>query len=312
MSYRPPHEHDFAPATAKPVYDNEPTSHYIAPVHNPRTVVDIYDKLMQTPLITLSSEELFAIFPELRNRLRENITPKPVLRKTVSTHALIEQVPNEVPSSIMLNMQSVYDETHVTRSLGQSPPLCVYLSVCNLPDPDSSTFHNATRTPADSSTIPSDRPAPYTDLLLSTKEKYQPVAQEVHPAIGDLPDKFRIEHDIIGNPFDDLPVLYPDSPPFITTDLYTLAQRPQPGTNYPGSFWWPAEKDLMHHFILAYALGFAWSKGKLGSFRLNFFLLVDFPVAPHTPWVECIFPPFPRYYQHRRHSPSRDEAQFAH
>jgi hypothetical protein len=68
----------------------------------------------------------------------------------------------------------------------------------------------------------------------------------------------------------------------------------------------------MHRFLLAYALGFAWSQGKLGSFHFDFFLLVKFPVIPHTPWVECIFPPFPRYYQHRRHSPSRDEAQFAH
>jgi hypothetical protein len=209
-------------------------------------------------------------------------------------------------------MQTVNDETHVTRSLELSPPLCVYLSICNLPDPNLSTFHNATRTPADSSTFPSDRPAPYTDLLLSTKEKYQLVAQKVRSIIKDLPNKFRIEREIISNPLDDLPVLYPDSPSSVTTDLYTLARRPQPGTNYPGSFRWPAEKDLMHRVMLAYALGFAWSKGKLGSFRFAFLLPVDFPVIPHTPGVECIFPPFPRYYQHRRHSPSRDEAQFAH
>jgi hypothetical protein len=116
--------------------------------------------------------------------------------------------------------------------------------------------------------------------------------------IGDLPDKFRIEREIIRNPFDNLPVLYPDTLPFVTSDLYTLVRRPQPSTNYPGSFWWPAEKDLRHRFLLAYALGFAWSQGKLGSFRFDFFLLVDFPIIPHTPWVECIFPPFPRYDQH--------------
>jgi hypothetical protein len=212
---------------------------------------------MQSPLVTLSSEELFAISPELRNRLREDITLKRILNETVSTHALIEQVPDELSSSVKLNMQSVYDKTHVIQSPERPIPLCVYLSVCNLPDPESSTFHNATRTPANSSTFPSDRPAPYTDLLLSTKEKYQPVAQKVHPTIGDLPDKFRIEREIIRNPFDDLPVLYPDTPPFVTSDLYTLARRPQPSTNYPGSFWWPAEKDLMHRFLLAYALGFA-------------------------------------------------------
>jgi hypothetical protein len=71
---------------------------------------------MQSPLVTLSSEELFAISPELCNRLREDITPKPVLSKTISTHALIEQVPDELPSSVKLNMQSVYNKTHVIQS----------------------------------------------------------------------------------------------------------------------------------------------------------------------------------------------------
>jgi hypothetical protein len=161
-----------------------------------------------------------------------------------------------------------------------------------------STFYNTTGTLADSSTLSSDLPAPYTDLLLSTKEKYQPIAQEVHPAIGDLPEKFRIEREIIGNPLDDSLVLYPDSPPFVNTNLYTLTRQYWPSTNYPGSFWWPVEKDLMHYFMLAYALGFAWSMGKLGSFHFDFFFLVDLPIIPHTPWVEHIFPPFPRYYQH--------------
>jgi hypothetical protein len=40
----------------------------------------------------------FAIPPDVRNRLCKAITLKQVLNETVSTHALIEQVPDEVPS----------------------------------------------------------------------------------------------------------------------------------------------------------------------------------------------------------------------
>jgi hypothetical protein len=66
-SYQPPHECNFAATLAKPAKDNEPAYHYVAPIHNPRTVVDVNYKLMQAPLITLSPEELFAICPEVCN-----------------------------------------------------------------------------------------------------------------------------------------------------------------------------------------------------------------------------------------------------
>jgi hypothetical protein len=65
---------------------------------------------------------------------------------------------------------------------------------------------------------------PYTDLFLSAKKKYKPVAKQVHPVIRELPEKFHIEHKIIGNPLDDLPVLNPKPPPFIPSDRYTLEQ----------------------------------------------------------------------------------------
>jgi hypothetical protein len=65
---------------------------------------------------------------------------------------------------------------------------------------------------------------PYTDLFLSSKKKYKPIAKKVRPVIGELPKKFRIERKIIGNPLNDLPVLNPNSPPFIPTNHYTLEQ----------------------------------------------------------------------------------------
>jgi hypothetical protein len=60
-SYQPPYECNFAAAPAKPAKDKESVYNYVAPIQNPCTVVDVYNKLMQAPLVTLSPEELFAI-----------------------------------------------------------------------------------------------------------------------------------------------------------------------------------------------------------------------------------------------------------
>jgi hypothetical protein len=65
MSYQPPHERNFAATPAKPAKDKEPAYHYVAPIQNPRTIIEVYNKSMQAPLITLSPEELFAISPEV-------------------------------------------------------------------------------------------------------------------------------------------------------------------------------------------------------------------------------------------------------
>jgi hypothetical protein len=100
----------------------------------------------------------------------------------------------------------------------------IYLSTCDLPDTKSSTFSSTTYTPADSSTFPSDRLAPYIDLFLSAKKKYKPVTKKVFPVTGELPEKFCIKRKVIGNPLDDLPVLNLNPPPFIPTDHYTLEQ----------------------------------------------------------------------------------------
>jgi hypothetical protein len=118
-SYQPPHERNFAAAPAKPAKEKEPAYHYVAPIQNPRTVVDVYNKSMQTPHITLSPEELYAISPEVRNRLREAITPKRVLNETVSTHALIEQVPDDEETSI--TVPDVYETYINSLAPGEHP-----------------------------------------------------------------------------------------------------------------------------------------------------------------------------------------------
>jgi hypothetical protein len=47
---------------------------------------------------------------------------------------------------------------------------------------------------------------------IAAKKKYKPVHLKVKPVIGELPDKFRIIRNIIGNPLKDLPTL-PTNPP---------------------------------------------------------------------------------------------------
>jgi hypothetical protein len=66
-SYQPSHERNLAAAPAKPTKEKEPAYHYVAPIQNPHTVADVYNKSMQSPHITLSPEELFAISPEVHN-----------------------------------------------------------------------------------------------------------------------------------------------------------------------------------------------------------------------------------------------------
>jgi hypothetical protein len=66
-SYQPPHKRNFATTPTKLAKDKEPAYHYVAPIQNPCTVVNIYNKSMQAPLVTLSPEELFAISPEVCN-----------------------------------------------------------------------------------------------------------------------------------------------------------------------------------------------------------------------------------------------------
>jgi hypothetical protein len=51
-SYQPPHERNFAAAPAKPAKEKEPAYHYVAPIQNLHTVVDVYNKSMQSPHIT--------------------------------------------------------------------------------------------------------------------------------------------------------------------------------------------------------------------------------------------------------------------
>ena len=120
--------------------------------------------------------------------------------------------------------------------------------------------------------------------FIATKKRYKPVALKVKPVIGELPAKFRIIRNITGDPLANLPVLDPRPPPFKPYGRYTQERKDLFDAANPG-FLLPAERALMHHFMVLHQDGFAWNDTERGHFREDFFPPVDIPVVPHKPWV---------------------------
>lgn len=127
-------------------------------------------------------------------------------------------------------------------------------------------------------------PSSDTAAIFKTR-KYKPVAQKVRPVLAELPDKFRIVRNIVGDPLADLPTLSPNPPPFVPTGRYTSERRDIIEKVHPEGFLWPEERKLMHHFMCVQNMGFAWDDSERGRFREDFFPPVIMPVIEHKPWV---------------------------
>jgi hypothetical protein len=127
-------------------------------------------------------------------------------------------------------------------------------------------------------------------VFTATKKKYKPVSLKVRPVITNLPDRFHIIQNIIGDPLEHMPSLNPHPPPFTSSPHYTAKRKAIIDKNHPGNFLWPEEHNLMHDFIRKHETVFAWNKNKRGSFRSDFFPPIEFPVIPHMPWVQCNIP----------------------
>ncbi|THH15277.1 hypothetical protein EW146_g5173 [Bondarzewia mesenterica] len=93
-----------------------------------------------------------------------------------------------------------------------------------------------------------------------------------------------------------MPYLSPTPPPFSPFDHYTSEHRDIIDNVHPGNFLWPAECDLMHHFMCVQNDDFAWNDTKWGHFREDFFPPVDIPVVAHKPWVLHNMPIPPEIY----------------
>jgi hypothetical protein len=122
------------------------------------------------------------------------------------------------------------------------------------------------------------------------------VARKVNSLPAELPARYRITRTIVGDPLMDMPTLDPNPPPFQPTGRYTTERRDALDKVHSEDFLWPSERDLMHDFMCKQNEGFAWNDLERGRFRTDFFPPVEFPVIPHTPWIEKNIPIPPGIY----------------
>ncbi|KAF8828366.1 hypothetical protein HHX47_DHR4000660 [Lentinula edodes] len=130
-------------------------------------------------------------------------------------------------------------------------------------------------------------------IKLNTEEvftKYKPVDKKVNPIKATLPDEFRIERHIHGDPLLELPELSKHPKPFVPTGRYTEERKEIIDKNHPEGFLWEQERDLMHEMMCKQEAGFAWEPSEAGTFKNEFFPPVKVPVIPHEPWVERNIP----------------------
>ncbi|THH15795.1 hypothetical protein EW146_g4730 [Bondarzewia mesenterica] len=226
----------------------------------------------------------------------------------VLTESIIKNFANENQTITIHDLNTGCNVTMPTLARGP-PPFCLldpstsplfniqlsYLSACNpaifsRSDPsafDSSLLSAFTLNLTSQVPIQSLLSTLHNDLvsIFTAKCKYKPVAQKVRPILAELPDKFRIIHNISGNLLVDMPYLSPTPPPFHPFGRYTSEYRDIINNFHPGDFLWPAERDLMHHFMCVQNEGFTWNDTECSHFREDFFPPVDMPVVAHKPWV---------------------------
>ena len=102
----------------------------------------------------------------------------------------------------------------------------------------------------------------------------------------ELPSRFRITYDIKGDPLKDMLVLMTQPPPYALTGRYTEECKDIIECAHPGDFLLPEECMLMHHFMCAQNLGFAWYNLECGHFCKDFFPSIEILTIPHKLWAQ--------------------------
>jgi hypothetical protein len=128
-------------------------------------------------------------------------------------------------------------------------------------------------------------------------KKYKPVADKVKPILAELPQKFRIERNIKGDPLAEMPTLNPCPPEFEAKGRYTDDRREVIEALHNDGLLEPEERKLMHHFMMEHEKSFAWDENERGKLKHEFFPPVDMPVVRHTPWVCSQIPIPPGHFE---------------
>ncbi len=133
--------------------------------------------------------------------------------------------------------------------------------------------------------LPEDEP-----LAAYAAKKYKPVGLKVRPVYTELPEKYRIKRQIIGDPLENMPGLSPKPREYCPTGRYTSERKEIVDQLHKEDFLWNEERKLMHEFMMNQEAAFAWNDEERGTFRHDFFPPVEIPVIEHETWVERSIP----------------------
>ena len=112
---------------------------------------------------------------------------------------------------------------------------------------------------------PSEKSTNQSEAQASTfvTRKYKLVAKKVHAVLAELPEKYRITCNIVGEPLTDMPTLSPNPPDFQPTSRYTAECHNIIDKAHSEEFLWHEERRLMHHFMSEQNQGFCYDTGKI-------------------------------------------------
>jgi hypothetical protein len=137
-NYAPPRDRNFAASPPKPPKEKEVAYRTQAPIYDQKLAEEVYSRTMKTPFVTLSQQELLSLSPEVRQKIRDDVTPKRVLSdsapKQVSTTIYIEDpLPfvDETPQIISNNSQQPPHGAYIAED-----PYEVYLNTLGPTDTD--------------------------------------------------------------------------------------------------------------------------------------------------------------------------------
>lgn len=144
---------------------------------------------------------------------------------------------------------------------------------------DHSLAANLQRLPQDGEVVP----------VVAQYKQYKPVERKTKPVLGTLPDDFKVERHIVGDPLADLPVLSRNPSEFEPLGRYTQERRDALHELHK-DFLWPEELKLMDQFMCKQNEAFAWEPSEGSRFNTEFFPPIVIPVIPHIPWVQKNIP----------------------
>jgi len=120
-----------APADKTSNKDKEPAYKTFALIQNPKVTDMVYERSMKAPSVTVLPEELLSLSPEIRQKMRDAVTPKWVITSDATeSQTLVTHYNSEVPLPFV---GEVIDPGPVCMGHGIPPPAGIIPKYCTLP-----------------------------------------------------------------------------------------------------------------------------------------------------------------------------------